>query len=181
MKTYSRVPEEVDRIIETLRLEFHPQIEGVTIQALFVYDDESQDKVLQHGGYPAQALVRLTPTRDRALGVADAVIVIDRANWLALSGQQRDGLLDHELYHLERVVDEDDLPQVDAVNRPKLALRKHDHQFGWFDEIAHRHGDNSPEVRQAKQLIAQTGQLYLDFGRAANPRPGPGMQPRGTH
>jgi hypothetical protein len=117
-----------------------------------------------HQGYPAQAVCRLTPIRDRALGIADAVVVIDRANWLTLSQRQKEALLDHELTHLERVVDEETgKPKFDAVGRPKLAIRRHDRQLGWFDEVARRHGDASPEMRQAKQLVANTGQLYFDF------------------
>lgn len=169
MKTYSHASDDVLMAIARMREQYYPhgtELDGVTIAALFVFDDEaSSEQVLTHGGYPAQATIKLTPVRDRALGVADAVIVIDRANWLALVSMERDALIDHELYHLERVIDEETgIPKADAVNRPKLTMRKHDHQYGWFDEIAQRHGEASAEVRQAKTLIAQTGQLYLDFG-----------------
>lgn len=165
MKSYSVASDDVMGHIERIREQYHsPDLDGVTLAALFVFDLEATEPVLTHGGYPAQALCRITPVRDRALGVADAVIVIDRSNWLTLSARQRDALIDHELFHLERVLDDETgVPKSDAVDRPKLAIRKHDHQFGWFDAIAQRHGDASPEVRQAKQLIASTGQLYLDF------------------
>lgn len=181
-KSYSHASEDVTRAIERMRAAYHFAIEGVTVAALFVFDLEATEPVLMSGGYPAQAIVRITPVRDRALGVADAVIVIDRSVWISLTPAQRDGLVDHELYHLERVLEEDTgVPKNDAVDRPKLCIRKHDHQFGWFDEIAARHGEASPEVRQAKSLIAATGQLYLDFGKTpANPRPGPGMR-QGAH
>ncbi len=166
MKSYAQASDEVRRIIERMHTAFHsPDLDGVTISALFVFDLEATEPVLTHGGYPAQAVVRITPVRDRALGVADAVIVIDRSNWLMLNAPSRDALIDHELQHLERVVDDDtELPKTDAVDRPKLSIRKHDHQFGWFDAIAERHGEASPELRQARQLIAQTGQMYLDLG-----------------
>lgn len=168
MKSYSHASDDVLRTIERMRLEYYsPDLDGVTVAALFVFDLEVTEPVLTHGGYPAQAVCRITPVRDRALGVADAVILIDRSNWLMLGAKQRDALIDHELHHLERIVDEEtELPKTDAVDRPKLRIRKHDHQYGWFDAIAQRHGDASPEVRQAKQLIASTGQLYLDFGTA---------------
>jgi len=42
-------------------------------------------------------------------------------------------------------------------------MRKHDHQFGWFDAVAQRHGEASPEVRQARVLMESSGQLYFDF------------------
>lgn len=168
MKSYSVASEDVDRLIEQVRSEYYsPDLDGVTIAALFVYDLEATEPVLMHGGYPAQAVCRITPVRDRALGVADAVIVIDRSNWLSLNVRERIALLDHEIHHLERVVDEDtELPKCDAVDRPKLRIRKHDRQLGWFDVIAQRHGDASAEVRQAKQMIAETGQMYFDFSAA---------------
>lgn len=173
-KTYSTVSDEVTRIIENMRSEYHLELIGITIAALFVYDLEASEPVLTHGGYPAQAVVRLTPVRDRALGVADAVIVLDRSNWLTLTAPQRDALIDHELHHLELVVNEETgTPQWDAVDRPKLAIRKHDHQFGWFDAVAERHGDASPEVRQAKQLIAATGSCIWTSERR------PGIRGRG--
>lgn len=165
MKTYSAASDEVNRTIERMRKEWHPELENVTIHALFIYDaEDSQEQVLKHGGYPAAAVVRITPLRERALGVADAVIIVDRAYWLSIKAQQCDALIDHELYHLERAKDTDtNLPLFDSLNRPKLEMRKHDRHFGWFDEIAQRHGNHSIEVIQAKSLLAETQQLYFDF------------------
>jgi hypothetical protein len=163
MKTYSPAPD-VTVHIDKILAAHHEELDGVTIQALFVFDSESGDHVLNHQGYPAAAVVRITPVKDRALGVADATIIVDRCGWLALSARQRDAVIDHELTHLTRVVDEDsEEPQVDAVERPKLTMRKHDHQFGWFDEVAKRHREASPEVRQARALMTTSGQLYFDF------------------
>lgn len=168
MKAYSVASSDLDDCIERMQSEHHIDLDGVTVAALFVFDDEaSSETVLTHQGYPAAAVVRLTPVRDRALGVADAVIVVDRAYWLTLTVEQKDALIDHELTHLNRAVDADTgLPKCDAVNRPKLAMRMHDHQLGWFDEVAHRHGEASAEARQAKRLLEQTQQLYFDFGKA---------------
>lgn len=170
MKTYSPASEDVERTIERVRLEYHaPDLDGVTIAALFVYDMEASEPVLMHGGYPAQATVRITPVKDRALGMADAVIVIDRSNWLTLTMAQRDALIDHEITHLERAVDKDtELPLCDAVDRPRLKMRRHDRHYGWFDAVAERHGKASAEVRQAVALIESTGQLYWDFEARAS-------------
>ncbi|MCC6196774.1 MAG: hypothetical protein IT518_20160 [Burkholderiales bacterium] len=167
MKSYSAASDDVIRTIQRVREQHHsPDLDGVTIAALFIFDLEATEPVLTHQGYPAQAVTRITPTRDRALGIADAVVVIDRSNWLTLSARKRDALIDHELMHLERVLDEEtELSLTDAVDRPKLRIRRHDRRLGWFDAVAQRHGDASPEVRQAKQMIAETGQLYFDFER----------------
>lgn len=165
MKTYSLASDDLIRTIERVREQYYsPDLDGVTITALFVYDMDASEPVLTHGGYPAQAVCRITPTRDRALGVDDVVILVDRSNWLTLAARQRDALIDHEIHHIERVIDDEtELPKTDAVDRPKLSIRKHDHQFGWFDAVAHRHGDASAELRQARALIESTGQMYFVF------------------
>lgn len=165
MKTYSAASSDLLDHIERMQEENHPDLELVKIGALFVFDEEHSDQVLKHQGYPAAAVVRIVSLRDRALGMADALIVVDRSIWASLSAPQRDALIDHELQHLEQVLDPDtNKPVGDSLGRPKLRMRQHDHQFGWFDEIAKRHGEASPEMRQARQLIEQTQQLYFDFG-----------------
>lgn len=168
MKTYSTASEDVLSHIARMHSQYHPELENVTVGALFVFDDETGEPALKHQGYLAAAVVSITPTKQRALGVPDAVIVVDRAHWLTLTAPQRDALMDHELEHLDRVISKDTedspaAPQFDSIGRPKLALRRHDHQFGWFDDVARRHGDASPEIRQAKALVAMTSQLYFDF------------------
>lgn len=180
MKAYSASSTDLADCIERMQEEHHLDLHGVTVAALFVYDDEaSSESVLSHQGYPAAAVIRLTPTRDRALGVADAVIVVDRAHWLTLILEQKDALIDHELTHLTRVIDEESGgPVFDAVNRPKLKMRMHDRQLGWFDEVAERHGEHSAEASQARQLLESTQQLYFNFSKPrGNGRPGVDPRP----
>lgn len=181
MKTYSQAPDVTDAI-ESVRAEHHEDLELVTVTGLFAFDTESSLPVLKHQGYAAGAVVRITPLKDRALGMADATIVVDRAGWLTLSQRQRAALIDHELTHLTVKTEEeegvkDPVIVFDAVGRPKLLMRKHDHQFGWFDEVAQRHGEASPEVRQARVLMESSGQLYFDF----EPRMPPPKRERKVH
>lgn len=168
MKTYGPTSDEVQRCLDKMRKRYHPDLEGVTIGAIFVFDEEESSKrVLKHNGYPAAAVVRITSMRDRALGMQDAVIVIDRAHWMDVKGAVAEALIDHELQHLERVIDPDkpkpEQKRVDSLGRPMLTMRRHDRQFGWFDEVAQRHGPNSLEVMQAASLMASARQLYFDF------------------
>lgn len=168
MKTYSAASADLEDHIRRMQAEHHEELEGVTVSALFVYDDESSESVLKHQGYPAAAVVSITPVKQRALGIADAVIVVDRPTWQVMSARQRDALIDHELQHLTRVIaeateEEPEHPKCDSIGRPKLAMRRHDHQLGWFDDVARRHADASVEVRQAQHLLQSTKQLYFDF------------------
>jgi hypothetical protein len=178
MKTYSKASQDVLDHIERMKQAHHEADLGeATVDALFVFDDEdSHSQVLTHNGYPAAAMVKITGLKDRALGIADAVIIIDRAYWSACTAAQRDALMDHELQHLERAFDEETGDgKSDPLGRPLLRSRKHDYQMGWFAAVAERHGQDSPEVRQAKALIADTKQLFFDF---PPPAPPPAPPPR---
>lgn len=164
MKVYSKASADVLGHIERMQSEYHSDLQDVTVDAVFVFDDEaSSEVVLKHQGYSAAAVIRITPVRDRTLGVADAVITIDRATWLTLSALQRDALIDHELQHLEWVHDKEGHPKSDALGRPKLSTRRHDHQIGYFTDVVKRHGDSALEIRAARYLIAEIGQLNFDF------------------
>ena len=165
-KRYAPASEDVQHKIAALREEYYADeaFENVTIGALFVFDDESDEPVLTHHGYPAAALVRVVGSRDRAAGLADAQIVVDRSVYAGLTTKQQYALLDHELHHLELVTDAKGVVRFDAQGRPRLKCRKHDWQMGWFDEIANRHGEHSMERLEAKQLVEASGQLYFSFG-----------------
>src|SRR6266403_3616986 len=126
MKTYSAAPDAHD-VITRIGYDHHIELAGVKIAALFVFDDEETEPILKHQGYPAQSLAKIVSLRDRALGMADAVIIVDRANWLILSQPQRNALIDHELTHLTRKLDnESGQPTYDVLHRPKLVMRQHD-------------------------------------------------------
>jgi hypothetical protein len=170
MKVYSAASIDLETAIESMVKQYHPDLQQVRIAALFVFDDEKSEQVLSHNGYPAAAVVRITSLRERALGMADAVIVVDRASWQSLTHQRHCALIDHELTHLARRLDSDtQQPIFDALGRPKLQMRRHDHQLGWFDEVAQRHGEQSVEVRQARELVQSTYQLYFEFGPPSPP------------
>lgn len=150
------------KIAEVL-IRYHRHLEPVRIDVLFAYGADPEDQVLMNGGYPAIATIKINGAKDRALGSGDALILIDRASWSGFTDEQKDAIIDHELTHLEVVLDKAGRVDMDYLGRPKLQMRMHDHQFGWFDAVADRHGENSMEVFQARSLIAQTGQLYLNF------------------
>lgn len=167
MKTYSTASTDVSNSIERMLTEYHTDLDGISIGALFVFDDEESKQVLKHNGYPALAVVKITSLRDRALGIADAVITIDRSCWQSSTAAQKDALIDHELTHLERMVDEEtNAPVCDGLGRPKLSMRRHDHQIGVFLEVLERHQEASAEARQAKALFTAASQLRFEFAPA---------------
>lgn len=78
-KVYGPASEDVEQRIEALRKTYYAQtLKPVTIGALFVFDDEDGIPVLTHHGYPAAAMIRIVGLRDRAQGMPDAQMIIDR-------------------------------------------------------------------------------------------------------
>lgn len=161
MPTYKPADKSVSDTATRLIRQYHEPLAKaeVKIDFLFAYpdldaNDEPINDAITHGGYPAHGLCRLVNLKDRAKGNGDAEITLDGPNWERMSEKEQEALLDHEIYHLTLGKGVDDL------SRPKLRMRKHDVQIGWFSEIARRHGVASAERRQATQIMVEKGQFY---------------------
>jgi hypothetical protein len=121
---------------------WHPELAAaeVTIGVEFAWPSERGDHALKLHGYPAAAVVAITPYRQRVRGVEDAVITIDGPAWKDFSDAEKLALVDHEAVHLELVRDEDGYVKSDDHGRPKLKMRLHDWNLSGFRVIAERHG-----------------------------------------
>lgn len=162
MTNYDIVPQEVHDLINSTLEKHHPELvdAGVTIDAIFAFNDKGEHPV-KFGGYPALAVIKITSLKNRVKGQCDAEITIDRDAYQSMNNDQRTALIDHELYHLLIARDKEDNIKYDDADRPKLKIRKHDYQMGWFREIARRHGYNSPEVYQAMILWREDGHTFF--------------------
>lgn len=144
--------------------EWHPDTKaaGVTIDILLV--TSTTGHALAPGGWPAAACIRIVSLKDRTKGVADVEIQIDGDTWGDRSEAEQEGLLDHELYHLiPTKEDEGEGYKLDEAKRPKITMRPHTIQVGWFQEIAERRGEASPEIVQAKKLMKQYRDVFWPF------------------
>lgn len=125
---------------------------GVRIDCLIARCEEGDPIIVR--GFAALATIRITSARDRAMGMADAIMTIDGEAMPAWSEKRLQAVIDHELTHLEIAVDKKSgRPKEDDNGRPKLRIRKHDREFGWFDDTARRFGNDSVEVSQARSLL----------------------------
>lgn len=161
MKIYDRAPESVCTRVRNIIEKWHPDLKASNAVIDVVSAQTDGEHAVMLHGHPCYAVVRITNPKERAMGRGDAEIVFDRAKYEALTSEQQDALLDHELYHLKVDKDKFGAFQLDDHRRPKLKMRQHDRQFGWFDVIASRHGADSIEVQQAREFEKQVGQLYL--------------------
>jgi hypothetical protein len=169
---------DVTEIIASVVSAYHPQLRdaGVTIEAVLAFaevDEETGEEVapaVTVGGYPCAAKIKVMGLADRTLGSADARITIDGKNWEVLGPNERAALIDHETTHLELVLkikDATEVVQRDDLGRPKLKIRKHDWQMGFFDEIVRRHGAASPEWKQWVAFEEQRKLLWLPYVKAS--------------
>ena len=161
--TYQIAPSDALHCMQSALNKYHYRLieNGVSIALLALYSADGEPALMCHGA-PAYAVTRILPLKLRAHGLADAEITIDFTSWMRLSDPKRMAVMDHELTHI-RPVFEDGICVRDDLGRPKLKLRDHDFQFGWFNEVAERHRESSIEVEQASQIINTTGQLYFEF------------------
>lgn len=178
MSTYAKAPPEVRDMAEAILEEFisyKPLVEAkVKIDFLFAFADVGEDgevkgHALNKHGIRALGITRKLGIKDRVMGRGDAEVCLDGDWWKDETPARRRALLDHELHHLEVKTDEDGVVIRDDLKRPKLRLRKHDVEVGWFALVAGRHGSNSLEIEQAKLVMDSYGQLFWPCIDAVEP------------
>lgn len=138
----------------------------VNIEFLMAYapmDNNGNPKgfAIMKGGFRIMAYARILSLKDRVAGRADAEIVIDGDWWDENSKEtaKQTALLDHELHHLALKLADGQFCY-DSHGRPKLRMRKHDIEVGWFKVIAERNGSASIERSQAKSIMEASGQYF---------------------
>ncbi len=170
MPLYQRASAECYDICNRMLEKYHGPLRdaGVTVDLLFATPKPAADGeiepdavALKHHGYQVAALCKQNAYKLRVQGHADAEIVVDGERWPAWSEEEREALIDHELEHLELKADRDGNVIRDDLDRPKLRIRLHDHEFGWFDSVARRHGKHSFEVQQYETFREAHRQLWL--------------------
>lgn len=155
------------QMLESAMKEYHEELtrQGVTVQMMFAEVIDKESGELEHAlklhGLFIAGKTKVTSLEDRARGIQDAKILIDRKSWTEMSPSRRRALIDHELQHLEIVRDGEGIPRFDDLNRPKLRIRPHDWELTGFQEVVERHGEASNEAAQFRYFADAFGQLNL--------------------
>lgn len=172
--TYVRADAEVTQLVKNVMKSHHEGLVEVGVKVCVLMASAAKDEhgeivcpALKLHGVECAAIAKIIPYKQRAAGREDCEITIDADKWESASDPERVALIDHELCHFETSLDDEGNVKSDDMGRPKLKTRHHDHDFGWFDCIARRHGDASYEVKQAKAFADKEGQTY--FGWASPP------------
>jgi hypothetical protein len=155
MAWYSIANEEVNLTIQKVMKENHGELHnaGVTITALIARSEEGP--AIKVRGSEAAGCIRITKLAERTLGLGDAVMTLDGESMIAWSSKRLQAVIDHELRHLMLAKNKRTGEiQLDDEGRPKLRIRPHDFEFGWFARTAELYGEESYEVSQAREIVA---------------------------
>lgn len=160
--TYTKCDKSVNAIVQTLVGKYYSFLNekpATTITTLFANAGEDKagrpKPAIKRHGVACSAQVRATKLKERAAGRDDVEIIIDENVWDEMTEPRRVALIDHELYHLDRLVDKDDL------GRPRFELKPHDFELWGFMEIIHRHKIAAVEARCGREFIDTYGQLLM--------------------
>ena len=86
--------------------------------------------------------------------MGDALMILDGERLDSWTSKRLQAVIDHELRHL--VLSKSKKTgqvQRDDLDRPRLKIRMHDFEFGWFARTAELYGEDSYEVSQAREII----------------------------
>ncbi len=180
--TYEKADVETMALVNEVRRKYHPHLNDAAVDVGVMMAYNSRGPAVTLGGVPCAAVVRVVGLELRSAGLPDALVTIDATRWGDSTEERRRALVDHELYHLVLTHGSGGAKR-DDLGRPKLKMKPHDFQVGWFHAIAERHGPASYEVAQAQVLIEKHRQTYFDWQppaeRAAEPPPVPPLFPAG--
>lgn len=172
MSWFSIANEEINLTIQKVMKENHGDLhaEGVTITAIIARSEEGP--AIKVRGCEAAGCIRITKLMERTLGLGDAVMILDGERLDAWSSKRLQAVIDHELRHLMlKPCKKTGGFQRDDEGRPKLRIRPHDFEFGWFARTAELYGEESYEVSQAREIVAASWVQLLLPGLEIDPDP----------
>jgi len=169
MPKYQKCGEAVTLLAGAILCEFpthKPTLDArVKIDYVFAFADRDDAGnilgcAIKHRGIQALGLCRKVSLKDRVMGRGDVEITLDGDWWESHDEDEQRSLLDHELHHILVQVDSNGKALTDDFSRPKISMRPHDVEVGWFSVIAARHGKVGIERRHAAQIMQQFGQMF---------------------
>ena len=160
MPFYEKAPPEVSELLARVMEQYHEPLWSVETRVDILMaepklnkDGEPTGPAVKHHGRACAACIKTMSYKDRVKGAGDLEITIDKEWWDGHEEEQQIALLDHELTHRIPRLDSDGKVKSDDLGRPLFCVVDHDWEFGFFASTALRHGVNSVEVEQARQMI----------------------------
>jgi hypothetical protein len=153
-RRYEQAPKTTRTHVDRALSRYHPHLKAaeVTLNVLHAYGPRDEETgtltapAIEARGQKALACIKVTNLKDRAAGLADAVLMIDGDDCGEWDDEKWDAIVDHELMHLDLQDSTDDL------GRPKIKTRHHDYEVGGFWGVGERHKQASVEVQSIQSI-----------------------------
>ncbi len=175
MPTYTKADADTRDFVHATLKELRPDLAEVDVRVDVLMARPTVDKhtgepkgpALKLHGVPALAIVRITTTKDRVAGLADAIVYIDHDRWEDMPEVRRTALVHHELEHLQLACEADGTPKTDDACRPKLKMKPHDWDLGGFASTVERFKGDAHESQHFLDLNKRMTQLCFPWNRDA--------------
>lgn len=175
MKGYLSATPEVGAMVREVMEAHHPRLieAGVTVSAWMALGG------LKHQGYAAAGIIKKNGVLDRMEGKADATMKLCAEQWEELDDASRRALIDHELTHLDPVIESyvtegpekgQPIYETDGAGRPVLKIRLHDWQLGGFAEVVERHGEAALDKQEFRRACERFKQALFEWGDDSAPQ-----------
>lgn len=163
--TYQRADEVVADLAGQIIALYHTDLFDVKPKIDYVFafrDPDAEEPAIVVRGHRVMGQAKINNLKHRALGLGDAEILLDGDAWADMPDNRKRALLDHELEHLEvKRHKKTGEFLYDDLQRPAMKLRDHDREFGFFDNIAGRHGVDSFEIENLRRMFREAGGEYI--------------------
>lgn len=166
MPVLTRADHATKQLVSEVLLQHRPDLAEVDLRldVLMASPKEGQEgPALKLRGRACVATVRILPVADRVAGAADARITLCSESWDERDDRRRRAVIYHELLHLELSRDGEGAVKIDDAGRPKLRMRQHDFEVGWFAEAVSLFGQDAEEAIQWREVRRKMEQLLLPF------------------
>jgi len=170
MTTFAVCGTDVEELVDEMMTMYHGLLKehGLTIDLLYAHagTDANGDTVgcaLKQNGMEKAALIKANSLKDRTKGMKDVELRIDGDKWPLYTDEQKRALIDHELMHVELQFTDSGALKRDDLDRPKVKMRPHDREVGWFDAVVKRHGKSAFEWASWNDIWQTFSQMELGF------------------
>jgi hypothetical protein len=149
-KAKTELYEAVNRVMQST----HPELHAAAVHVDVIVARSEDGPPLTVRGVECAGTIRITSSRERALGIGDAVMVLNGELLPTWSDKRLASAIDRELMRLELTKDKKTgEPKEDDQGRPKLRIRPFDFSIEGFHDVADRNGRESIEYGLASELL----------------------------
>ena len=171
-KNYEMASQEDVKLMNEIIDKHYKELRDYDIQIGLFYlypkldkDGNSKGPSIKSQGVACAANIRIVSDLNRLTDNTDVKIVLAQEIWSKISKEEKEAILDHELYHLVIAKDpktDEPLTISETSDKVKLKMKVHNIVLWGFSDIIERHKMNSQEL----QILDGISKRYAPYMKA---------------